>query len=137
MAGDGLREAAVEAGAKAIWTRYTTSKICTTDHRDIPWTTLVRWGLERPLIQDLVNTAREESAAALDGWVALLDQRGWQLVPKLHEGKAAMTHEMADAFHRAMILAGNKHGFYESMNAGWNAAIAAAANPFAEAPDGQ
>ncbi len=80
MAGD-MKAEAVERGARAIWTRYTTSKICKEDHRDIPWTTLVRWGEERPLIQDLVNTAREESAVALNEWVALLSERGWKIVP--------------------------------------------------------
>ncbi len=118
MAGD-MKAEAVECGARAIWTRYTTSKICKEDHRDIPWTTLVRWGAERPLIQDLVNTAREESAVALNEWVALLSERGWQIVP------VAATEEMLKAGFGQFLPWGTSIQL-------WHDQLAAAPSPFPE-----
>jgi hypothetical protein len=56
---------------------------------------------------------------------------GWQLVPTKHEGKAGLTHEMCDAFWKRHSEASQKHGHYESTNAGYNALLAAAPKPSA------
>lgn len=97
---DLTRAEVVERGACAIWTRYTGSKICKEDHRDISWETLVRWGQQRPLIQDLVDTARQEAADALDALLSLLAERGWQVVP------VVATEEMYSVEHSPLFVLG-------------------------------
>lgn len=54
---------------------------------------------------------------------------GWRLMPILHNGKAPCTHEMADAFDSAYEEHSKVHGFYESMNAGYNAMVRVAPKP--------
>lgn len=56
---------------------------------------------------------------------------GWQLVPTKHAGSdgailAGLTWEMHDAFWGAYKLSIEKHGSFESTNAGYNAMLAAA-----------
>lgn len=59
---------------------------------------------------------------------------GWQLVPTKHAGSdgtilAGLTWEMHDAFWGAHKLSIEKHGSFESTNAGYNAMLAAAPPP--------
>ena len=51
---------------------------------------------------------------------------GMVLVPAKHDGKAGLTHEMCDAFWRGYREANEKHGHFESTNAGYNSMLAAA-----------
>jgi hypothetical protein len=59
---------------------------------------------------------------------------GWKLVPMKHDGKAGLTPEMFDAFWVAFTKASEHRGHFESVNAGYNAMLAAAPLPPPDRP---
>jgi hypothetical protein len=58
--------------------------------------------------------------------ITLCDTATHAVVPRYTgDGKAALTKPMFEAFWSAYTVALNKHGHYESVNAGYNALVAA------------
>jgi hypothetical protein len=53
------------------------------------------------------------------------DETMWRLVPKMHNGKAGLTHEMSHAFYAAVQKSSHR-GDFERLNAGYNAMLRAA-----------
>lgn len=108
-------------------------------HPPIAWMTAgkdrIRW-LSRSLEKELARNAElEKRIAELEAaqpaaipQINLPMPTGYALVPKLHEGRAGLTHEMMTAFYKA-FEANQQRGDFERLNAGYNALIGAAPHP--------
>lgn len=121
MAGDGMREVAVEVMARAIYAAW--------DGGSNPWDALIQ--RRRELGIDGYHASQREALAnardALTALLALLDERGFVMVPK------EPVREMWAAGGNAVV--GYKERHHDKVvDAVWSGMLAASPNPFAEEP---
>lgn len=82
MTPEQAKRTAVEAAARAIWTRYTNSQVPPEDLRGIPWEDLTRWAQERPKLQEIVDLCHQEATDA----VATYERAIWQPIETCPDG---------------------------------------------------